>query len=262
MVRILQIAVFIFTLSIFSACQVDKFSPCDANKGIPGMLCKEYHFQNDASIGYISYYYNDAGQAVRKDYLEPGGNLKMYTQITYDNGKLKKETSFNPDGKQIRETDYNYDNQENLSAIDNLEDGVQVSQKKFEYQGTYLSKESEFSNGSLENYITYQYFQDDNRLFKKSYYNAQHQLISYTTNEYFPNHITRNNHYAANNVFTGYDLTQADEEDLPLRFTSYNAQSNVMEYTDYEYDASGNLTKTTQFDENGKALSYIIYVYF
>lgn len=262
MVRFRKLYWLILIVTGISACGVDELSPCDNEPDMAGFLCKEYRFQNNTSIGYISYLYNKDGQVTRTDYNSTEGVLKKFITFEYENGKLKREASFEPDGDLLRETTYGYNNNNSLTDISNSENGVATTRKVFEYQNTFLTKESEFSNEQLDNYITYQYFNDDNKLYRKNYYNAQNNLINYTTHEYYYNNIRRYNHYSAAHEFLGYDVEHLNANGDILKFTEYNDLGEISSVIEYEYNTLGQLNKSTNYDGNEKALSHNLYLYY
>ncbi len=246
-------ALFIFILFIsLASCRVDEFSPCDNAPGMEGLLCKEFRFENDASIGYLAYYYNSDRLFNRKEYKATDGQLKKYDTYEYETGKLSIEHSFTEEGKLISEKKYTYNSSSNLSNVTHIEDGVEVSYKSFEYTDTLLQKESNYSFNQLDNYTVYQYYNGETNLYRKSLYSAAGELLSYTNIEYFINNYQRHNHYNGNYEFTGYDVYVYDNAQNILRFSIYDATGKLITLTEYNYSSEGQLDSSSEYDEDGK----------
>lgn len=245
--QLLITAVFISLTS----CRVDQFSPCDDAPGMEGLLCKEFRFENNASIGYLTYYYNSSKQLVRKEYKATSGELKKYDTYTYENGKISTERSFNPSGNLIAEKEYIYDAMQNISNISHIENGIEVGYKLFEYTNSLLQKESMFNLGQLDNYTVYQYYNGETNLYRKSFYTAAGELLSYTTIEYFVNNFERHNHYAGNHTFTGYDVFDFDAQGNLTHSSFYDFNGNKIKDIEYSYN-NNLLDETKEFDEAGK----------
>ncbi len=255
---------FVFLISaiaLFSSCNTDELSPCDSNQEMKGLLCKEYRHQKGEAIGYLSYFYNSKNQIVRTEYNTTKGATKKYVLFEYEGENLVKEAAFKPNGEMLRETTYSYNSDNSVSDINHAENGTNVLRRVFEYQNTILTRETEFSNELLDNYITYQYFSDDGQLYKKSYYDEASQLISYTTHEYFDNLKIRYNHYSANHNFTGYDIEHYNGDNTIQKFVSYNSQGEIVSTVKYEYDQLNLLTRSESLDSNDNIESYTVYIY-
>lgn len=260
--RFYKFSLFLFLSIGLFACGVDKLSPCDGNPEMDGLLCKEYRYQEGTSIGYLSYLYNSDGQIIQTDYYSIEGTLKKFVTYQYENGQLAREASHNSDGDILRETTYNYNSDNSLSDINNNENGINKSRRVFEYQNTFLTKESQFSNEQLDSSITYQYFSDDGRLYKKSYYDSQNNLASYTTHQYFSNYKTRYNHYSSQHIFMGYDLEHFNADKTPQSFVSYGPLGEITGTIEYEYNELGQLSKSSTIDTDGKVVSHTLYMYY
>ncbi len=236
---------------LLSSCRVDDFSPCDDAPGMEGLLCKEFRFENNVSIGYLAYYYNAEKHLSRKDYKAVDGELKKYDTFIYENGKLSKEQSYDENAKMLLEKEYHYDAFSNLSNVYHIEDGVEVSYKSFEYTDTLLQKESNFNHTELENYTVYQYYNGETNLYRKSLYSAAGELLSYTNIEYFVNNYERHNHYNGSHAFTGYDVFNFDEAGNLTRSSVYDATGKLLSYIEYSYNADGQLDISKEYDEDG-----------
>ncbi len=252
----------VFILSVLLAsCSVDEFSPCDDVQGMEGLLCKEFRFENSASIGYLTYYYNSEKQLSRIDYKAVDGGLKKYDILTYENGKISVIRSYDAEGKLMEEKEYKYDALSNLSNVSHIENGVEVAYKQFEYTDTLLQKESCFNYNQLENYTVYQYYNGETNIYRKSVYSASNELLSYTNIEYFVNNYERHNHYTGDHVFTGYDVYVFDANKNITRSSVYDFNGKLMSYIEYTYNASGQLDVSNQYDEDGKLRKNNKYIY-
>lgn len=257
-----KISSFLVLLVTLISCGTDELSPCEDNPEMKGLLCKEYRYENGTSIGYLSYFYNSQDQMVRTEYNSINGTTKKYVIFEYNDKNLVREASFSPDGNMLRETIYNYNNDNSLSDINHEENGASISRRIFEYQNTVLTKETELSNDQLDNYITYQYYSDDGKLYKKSYYNAQSQLTNYTTYEHFDNLKIRYNHYTANHNFTGYDVEHFNADNTPKEFVTYDTAGEIISTTKYDYNTLGLLNKSESLDSTETVISHILFLYY
>ncbi len=254
-------SLFILFSVFLASCSVDEFSPCDDAPGMEGMLCKEFRFENSASIGYLAYYYNSEKQLTRKEYKANSGELKKYDTFTYDNGNISVERSFDAEGKLLEEKEYQYDALLNLSNVYHIENGVEVAYKQFEYSDTLLQKESSFNHSQLENYTVYQYYNGETNLYRKSVYSASNELLNYTNIEYFVNNFERHNHYTGNHSFTGYDVFVFDANENITRLSVYDFSGKLLSYIEYSYNTSGQLDVTNEYDEEGKLRKNNQYIY-
>lgn len=252
--------VLIFTV-LLSSCRVDEFSPCDDAPGMEGLLCKEFRFENNETIGYLAYYYNSNKQLVRKDYKSADGELKKYDTFTYATGKISAENYYNAQGKLIAEKEYLYDALLNLSNVYHIENGVEVAYKQYEYNDTLLKKESSFNYNLLENYTVYQYYNGETNLYRKSVYSSSNELLSYTNIEYFVNNYERHNHYTGSHIFTGYDVFEFDASGNIVRSSVYDFSGKRMSYIQYTYNSSGQLDTSREYDEDNKLRKNNKYIY-
>jgi hypothetical protein len=252
--------VLIFTV-LLSSCRVDEFSPCDDAPGMEGLLCKEFRFENNETIGYLAYYYNSDKQLVRKDYKSKEGDLKKYDTFTYTNGKISAENSYDAEGKLLAEKEYFYDALLNLSNVSHIEDGVEVAYKQYEYNDTLLKKESSFNYNLLENYTVYQYYNGETNLYRKSLYSAAGELLSYTHIEYFVNNYERHNHYTGSHIFTGYDVFEFDASGNTTRSSVYDFSGKRISYIEYTYNSTGQLDTSREYDEDDKLRKNNKYIY-
>ena len=254
-------SLFILFSVFLASCSVDEFSPCDDAPGMEGMLCKEFRFENSASIGYLAYYYNSEKQLTRKDYKGNSGELKKYDTFAYDNGNISVERSFDAEGKLLEEKEYQYDALLNLSNVYHIENGVEVAYKQFEYSDTLLQKESSFNHSQLENYTVYQYYNGETNLYRKSVYSASNELLNYTNIEYFVNNFERHNHYTGNHSFIGYEVFVFDANKNITRLSVYDFSGKLLSYIEYRYNTSGQLDVTNEYDEEGKLRKNNQYIY-
>ncbi len=254
-------SLFIFLAVFVASCSVDEFSPCNDAPGMEGMLCKEFRFENNASIGYLAYYYNSEKQLTRMDFKANDGQLKKYDTFIYENGNISVERSYDAEGKLLNEKEYQYDALSNLSNVYHIENGVEVAYKQFEYSDTLLQKESSFNHSQLENYTVYQYYNGETNLYRKSVYSASNELLSYTNIEYFVNNYERHNHFTGNHIYTGYDVFVFDAGKNITRSSVYDYTGKLMSYIEYTYNASGQLDISNQYDEDGKLRKNNKYIY-
>jgi len=252
--------IFILLLSLAS-CRVDEFSPCEEAPGMEGLLCKEFRFENNESIGYLAYYYNSDRLLNRMDYKSTDGQLKKYDLLEYEGAKLSKERSYDEAGKLLHEKKYTYNALENISSVYHIEDGVEVSYKSFEYTDTLLQKESNFNFNQLDNYIVYQYYNGETNLYRKSLYSASGELLCYTNIEYFVNNYQRHNHYSGNHIFTGYDVFVFDDTGNRTRSSVYDFSGKLVSYIEYTWNTKGQLDETSEFDEAGKLMKNNKFIY-
>jgi len=251
---------FLFII-FFASCRVDEFSPCDDAPGMEGLLCKEFRFEQNASIGYLAYYYNTEKQLSRMEYKTTEGELKKYDTFEYENNKISKERSFTDDGNLLNEKKYTYNALQNLSNVYHIEGGVEVSYKSFEYSDTLLRKESNFDHDQLENYMLYDYYNDDVKLYRKSLYSATGELLNYTNMEYFVNNFERHNHYTGTHVFTGYEVFEYDNNGSINRSLVYDAIGKLISYIQYSYNQAEQLDSSCEYDAEGKLLKNNKFIY-
>lgn len=251
---------FLFPTLLLASCSVDEFSPCDDLPGSKGLLCKEFRFDKDVSIGYLAYYYNSQKQLSRTEYKTTDGKLKKFETFEYESGKLLKERAFNESGNLLHEKIYSYNTAQNLSNIYHIENGVEVFLKTFEYKDSLLQKEMNFSHNQLQNFTLYQYYNGENKLYRKSNYSAAGNLLDYTNIEYFVNNYERHNHYTGAHVFTGYDVYNFDENGNRLRLSHYNASGKLFSYINYSY-SNGKLDLSEEYNEEGEKIKHTKFIY-
>lgn len=244
---------FAFILFVFlSSCSVDEFSPCDNAPGMEGLLCKEFRFENNETIGYLTYYYNSDKQLVRREYQSTDGELKRYDTFTYAGEKISTENTYDAQGNLLTEKEYLYDALQNLSNVYHIENGVEVAYKQYEYNDTLLKKESSYNHNQLENYTVYQYYNGETNLYRKSLYSAAGELLNYTNIEYFVNGSERHNHYTGSHIFTGYDVFEFNTDGNIVRSSVYDYSGKRISYIEYTYNNKGQLDTSREYDEDDK----------
>jgi hypothetical protein len=258
--KFLSLLVTVVFISLTS-CRVDEFSPCDDAPGMEGLLCKEFRFEDNESIGYLAYYYNSDKQLVRKDYKSTDGELKKYDTFTYINGKISAENSYDAEGKLLAEKEYLYDALLNLSNVYHIENGVEVAYKQYEYNDTLLKKESSFNHNLLENYTVYQYYNGETNLYRKSLYSAAGELLNYTNIEYFVNNYERHNHYTGSHIFTDYEVFEFNASGNTTRSSVYNSSGKRISYIEYSYNSNGQLDTSREYDEDDKLSKNTKFIY-
>ncbi|MCX5847337.1 MAG: hypothetical protein NTW12_13425 [Deltaproteobacteria bacterium] len=190
-----------------------------------------FYNSGDVLTAYATYDYDAAGHVV-KTTSYAAGLMAGYITMEYNvDGKVTKSSSYGPTNELMQYTtiEYNADGKVTKISIYDLEGDLMMYTTKEYNTGGMLTKTSTYNGYTnvLSAYSTYEYNADGKET-KSSTYNVTDLLTSYTTTEY-------------------------NADGKVTRTSNYNGFSNLLTgYTEYGYDAKGNIISITKNDMKEK----------
>ncbi len=241
----------------------------------------------DGSHEYISYRHD--GSVDHKSYTDKNGStsegfkadgspswkdVQVYDNAgmtvkseSYWNGKLQSVTEYLDYGYTIKIT--SYDDEGNVTGWSvkdySGETGKLDIERKYDAEGAYLGK-------------TEYYFDDEHNNIRTVSYDAEDKVISDNKNdnnsdyseEYDSNGRLAKSISTSTSTWTDADgkieihnyknVTEYNEYEEEIKHSRY-VDDVLDEYSIKEYDANGNVAKSTSYDSDGTVTSYIIYQY-
>ena len=129
-----------------------------------------------------------------------------------------------------------------------------------------VSKQSGFDFAdNLKQFTTYEYNESGNET-KRSNYVLGNQLIGFILTEYNdaqkPTRILTYSHYSGTDILTLYVGNEYDTDGNRTRVITYNGMTNlIMQYSVFEYNSAGKVTKESTFDFDDNPTGHITYEY-
>ena len=241
----------LLSFGLFS-CSTDSFVPC--SEGDDGELCREYRYYNDSPEGFVAFSKVDDSVEVARIH-DRFSELQKTIITRFENGKTTIITEQFPD-KDSKVQSWHYNEFDSLSTIVY---GANDSLIEIIYEDGKRSRKNVFHLNVLQRYLTYRYYQDDGKLYRISAYNSNDSLVAYWNHDYFSTGQNRISYYTSTHQLTGRYVYNFSSADLLLSAKLTNADGEVIEYAEYDYDNSGRLIESRQEKNQGVFKSVFLY---
>jgi hypothetical protein len=245
--------VLIFVL-VFSSCGVDEIIPCSADAMHSGKLCREYRYSNGTPVGFVDYSYS-GDTIIDRTFFDNDGNLVKSITERYSNGLLQAKVERFETGITIVGS-YHYLSNDSLECI---VFGPADSSQCLSYVNGKRVKVEYFHGESRKRYQEYRYYEDDERLFRISYFNQDDSLVQYHSYSYYFGGIVRIDYASSSHTPLGYTvLNFSDEQFLETsQFTDTTGQ--ITHRLEQVYNASNRLSES--IEESTFGTSRILFMY-
>ena len=247
---------YIGSVLLLFGCEQDEIVPCTEG-GPVGELCRTYRYFNEDPIGYIAFEYEeDSAQFSR--YFNVHSELEKTVIQRYSDGRLTVIAEQFTDGPS-RVQSWHYNDLDSLSLIVY---GPNDSSVEITYEEGKRFREQYFSNGALNRYIQYRYFEDDGLLYRVSEFDANDSLTFYSNYNYFSNNgnnVIRVSRFSSENELISRRLFTFSQLGFISSMEYRLADGTLAEAKEYIYDAAGKL-----IEERGQLsgnISRSIYLY-
>lgn len=209
--------------------------------GLSGKLCREYRHANGSPVGYLEYsYFGDT--VIDINTFDTEGILRKTTTQRFNNGLLQAVVERFENGDRTVSS-YYYDSNDSLECI---VFGAADSTECIFYDERARRIRMERRAGEVPiRAIGYRYFEDEDRLFRVSYFTSTDSLVEYRDHEYFIEGKLRIDHFSSDHSFLGHTL-EVRGADGRLLSTQFTAPDQALTYkATFTYDARGYLTDRT-----------------
>jgi|GEM_PF-995688 len=245
--------VLIFVL-VFSSCGVDEIIPCSADAMHSGKLCREYRYSNGNPVGYVEYSYS-GDTIIDQTFFDNDGNLVKSITERYSNGLLQAKVERLENGTTTVGS-YHYLSNDSLECI---VFGAADSAQCLSYVNGKRVKVEYFHGESRKRYQEYRYYEDDERLFRITYFNQNDSLIHYRTYDYYFGGIVRIDYANPNHVPLGNAVLKFSEEQY-LESSQFTDMTGAMTHQlQNVYDTNKRLSESMEKSTLGT--SRILYLY-
>ena len=251
--RHLKIATIIFFVFCFAGCTSDVHLPCE-NEGPAGNVCREYRYANGAGVGYAELDYNEQNKIVSNLYDKNSNLIKTIVEH-FDNGRTSVIAEQYPDRESVVQS-WHYGENDSLSSI---YFGVIDSVYKFSFEEGKRVKQEYFVAGGLDRWTALRYYQDDGKLYRKSFYDSTDNLLRYENYEYFSTGQNRVTYYTANHEVLARKVISFSALGLITSSETTNAEGVVTAGENYIYDMAGKLTEQSSFKFDQTLKSVYLY---
>jgi hypothetical protein len=234
-----NIAFVITMLTLMAGCTADQPVECEPADGLEGKLCREYRFENGTSVGYVQYAYR-GDTAIDLSHFDPSHSLRKTETRSFWEGQLRSVVERFPDGSRVVRS-YNYLPNDSLECIVY---GMVDSTVCLDYDDIQRAvRKTYVAEGQLTRSIEYRYFEDEDRLYRISFLDANNSIIEYRNHIYFFDGTVRIEHYSGNNTFIGHAVERfrADGKLSSRQFSDSDGVAS--ENTEWVYDAIGRLVE-------------------
>ena len=231
--------VFIFLITILAACQTDPILPCN-EEGPVGKICREYRYSNDVAIGYVEYEYENESK-ITANIFNQQSNITKTVVEQFENGKTSIIAEQYPTSDSKVQT-WHYNETDSLFLIFY---GFNDSTLEIMYENGKRIREDYFHSDSLDRWVAYRYYQDDGKLYRKSFYSKSDSLLFYENYQYFSTGQNRVTYFSPNHQIIGRRVYRFSQLGLITSVEFTNAEGVIGERADYIYDAAGKLTEQT-----------------
>jgi hypothetical protein len=248
---------FLFILS----CEKDDFPACNCEGSSTDKICSQYLFENNISLGYINFEYDNNNRLVKKSYFNNNNGVKKISYFEYANNKLTKETVY----KSINSIDYirlyNYNSYDSISSVICYRDSVEFSKITYDYNDARKKLlEKQYSNDNLITKNTYEY-NTDGVLLKIKTFDSNDSLQSLKMYSFFLDNITKITNYGSEYNYLGNDVFKYDDKNQIINAYHYGPSYNLINYEIGEFENSL-LSKKTIYNNEDKPVSYNVYKYY
>lgn len=246
-------SILILTTVLFAACQTDALLPCE-NEGPVGEICREYRYSNDAAIGYAEFEYAP-GSSVTENLYDQHSNLVKTIVEHFEDGKTVVIAEQYPDRESIVQS-WHYNE---IDSIHQIYFGGIDSVVEFTYENGKRLRDEYFHDGELNRWTSYRYYQDDGKLYRRSFYDDKDSLLRYENYQYFSTGQNRVTFYTPSHQITGRRVVRFSQLGLITSSEFTNADGVVTQNENYIYDAAGKLIEQHASTLNQSTKSVYLY---
>ncbi|MGB0368851.1 MAG: hypothetical protein ACPGD8_05570 [Flavobacteriales bacterium] len=230
---------FILCALVVTACQTDPLLPCNAD-GPVGKVCREYRYANGSGVGFVEYEYEGESVITTNIFNQQSNPVKTVVQ-RFENGQTTVIAEQYPDQPSNVQT-WHYDEMDSLFLVYH---GFNDSTLEITYEQGRRIREDYFNTDSLDRWVAYRYYQDNGKLYRKSFHNNQNLLLYYEIYDYFSTGQDRISYFDPNNQLIGRRVFRFSQLGLVTSMQYTLANGQITEHADYIYDAAGKLTEQT-----------------
>jgi hypothetical protein len=239
---------------LFAACRTDALLPCE-NEGPVGEICREYRYSDDDAIGFAEFEYEPDILTTENIYDQHSNLIKTIIEH-FEDGKTVIIAEQYPDKESIVQSWHYGDN----DSIRQIYFGGIDSLIEYAYENEKRLRDEYFHDGELDRWTSYRYYQDDGKLYRKTFYNAEDSLLRYENYQYFSNGQNRVTYYTPSHQITGRRVVRFSQLGLITSNEFTNADGVVTQNENYIYDVAGKLVErhALNFDQSAKS----VYLYY
>lgn len=224
---------------LFTGCMADQPIECEPIAGSEGKLCREYRYENDASVGYVQYTYQ-GDTAIDQSHFDPFHSLRKTETRSYWDGQLRSKVERFADGSRVVRS-YNYLPSDSLECI---VFGMVDSTVCFDYDGLDRRILETHAIGDVVTRSTeFRYFEDEDRLYRVSFRDANDSITEYRNHIYFFDGTVRIEHFSSNHTFLGHAVENWTTDGRLLQWQFSDTTGVVIETKVWLYDAHGRLVE-------------------
>ena len=238
---------------LFGACRTDVVLPCE-NVGPLGEICREYRYADGSAKGYVEFEYDGENSTTSRIYDRHSNLVKTIVE-QFENGKTSIIAEQYPDRESLVQT-WHYDQMDSLSQIyyGGIDSMLQIS-----YEGSRRIREEYFHSDSLDRWVAYRYYQDDGKLYRRSFYNKKDSLLRYENYQYFSTGQNRITYYTPSHQIVGRRVLSFSQLGLITSSEFTNSEGVVTDRETYIYDVAGKLIEQESFDLTQTTKSVYLY---
>lgn len=245
----------LLSVLLVAGCETDLLVPCEESNGPAGRVCREYRYVDDASVGYVEYEYQ--GDSLCRSYFyDSQVRLKKTVTQRYENGRISSIAEQFTNGPSRVQTWHYLENDSLYRIVHGANDSVM----ELTYSEGKRVGQAFFHNGELQRRTEFRYFQDDGKLYRISYYNAEDSLLSYRNHEYFSTGQQRVSYYTSTHQLVGRRVYRFSQLGLITSNEFTDAEGTVTYHATYIYDAAGKLTEAAAVELD--QVSKQVYLYY
>lgn len=244
---------FILITFLFCACQTDTLLPCD-NDGPVGEICREYRYSNEAAIGYLEFEYESENSTTAYLFDQHSNLIKTIVEH-FEDGKTSVIAEQYPDKESVIQS-WHYNEQDSLFKI--YYGGID-SIIEFSYENGKRLRDDYYHNGELNRWVSYRYYQDDGKLYRKSFYNSADSLVRYENYQYFNTGQNRITYYTPSHQVVGRRVVRFSQLGLITSNEFTNSEGLVTERENYIYDVAGKLVERSGINQVQSTKSVYLY---
>lgn len=235
------------------SCRTDALLPCEDN-GPVGNVCREYRYSDGAAIGYVEFDYSDENSISSIIYNQQSNRVKTIVEH-FENGRTSVIAEQYPDRESLVQTwHYNLDDSISLIYFGTLDSLVE-----FSYENGKRIRDDYYHDGELDRWVSYRYYQDDGKLYRKSFYNAEDSLLRYENYQFFSTGQNRVTYFSPSHQMLGRRVVSFSQLGLITSNELTNSDGEVTQNENYIYDVAGKLVERNGFDQAGSTKSVYLY---
>lgn len=237
-----------------TACEADVLLPCDA-QGPTGKACREYRYLEDAAQGFVEFEYEADSTVISKIFNQQSNLVKTIVERFENEQTIIIAEQFPSNETRVQSWHYNTNDslfQINYGSSDSL---LEIS-----YENGKRVREDYYHFGELDRWVDYRYYQDDGKLYRKSFYTSTDSLTDYQNYQYFSTGQYRIARYTPTHQLITNTVYVFSQLGLITSIETTNAEGEVTRDEKYIYDVAGKLIEQNalRFGQSSKS----VYLYY